>query len=70
MSYIEHRLRISGGSPDLVDRHAHEAIFEASQGNMRAIDALTLRSLQLAASAGLQGVNLSVVQDARRQVWP
>ncbi len=68
--YIDHRLRICGGEPELIDRHAREAVFEATQGNMRAIDALTLRALQLAAQAGLKGVDLSVVQNARAQVWP
>jgi type II secretory pathway predicted ATPase ExeA len=68
--YIDHRLRLVGGSADLFDRHAHEALFEASQGNLRAIDCLALRSLQLAAGDGVKVVDASIVQMARAQVWP
>ncbi|NOY27216.1 MAG: AAA family ATPase [Oligoflexia bacterium] len=68
--YIEHRLRLVGGQTDLFDPHAHEAIFEATQGNLRAIDSLAMRALQLAAGAGDKIADAGVVTRARAQVWP
>jgi len=68
--YIEHRLRLVGGQTDLFDPHAHEAIFEATQGNLRAIDRLAMRALQLAAGAGDKIADAGVVTRARAQVWP
>jgi type II secretory pathway predicted ATPase ExeA len=68
--YIAHRLRLVGGQADLFDPHAHEALFEATQGNLRAIDCLALRSLQLAAAAGVKVIDARLVTAARAQVWP
>lgn len=68
--YIEHRLRLVGGQDDLLDPHAHEAIFEATQGNLRAVDCLALRTLQLAAAAGVKVIDAQLVTTARAQVWP
>ena len=68
--YIDHRLRIAGGSVDLFDRHALEAVYEATQGNLRAIDTLVLRALQLAADAGVDVVDARIVTAARAQVSP
>ncbi|MGD8863803.1 MAG: AAA family ATPase [Myxococcales bacterium] len=68
--YIAHRLRLVGAQDDLLDPHAHEAIFEATQGNLRAVDGLTLRTLQLAAAAGAKVVDAQLVTSARAQVWP
>jgi general secretion pathway protein A len=68
--YIEHRLRLVGATAELFDRHAIEAVYEATQGNLRAIDNLALRSLQLAAAAGDSVVDARQVINARAQVWP
>jgi type II secretory pathway predicted ATPase ExeA len=68
--YVDHRLRLVGASAELFDRHAHEAIFEATQGNLRAIDRLALRALQLAAAASARLVDVRIVTNARKQVWP
>lgn len=68
--YLEHRLHLVGASAALFDLHALEAIYEATQGNLRAIDRLALRSLQLAAEAGVKVVDARLVTAARAQVWP
>jgi len=68
--YLEHRLRLVGASAELFDHHATEAVYEATQGNLRAIDSLALRSLQLAAAAGDSVVDARQVTNARAQVWP
>jgi type II secretory pathway predicted ATPase ExeA len=68
--YLDHRLRLAGGSADLFDRHAIEAVYEATQGNLRAIDTLALRALQLAADAGVEVVDARLITAARAQVSP
>jgi len=68
--YLEHRLLLVGASTELFDHHALEAVYEATQGNLRAIDSLALRSLQLGAAAGDAVVDARQVANARAQVWP
>ena len=68
--YLEHRLRLGGATAELFDHHAIEAVYEATQGNLRAIDSLALRSLQLAAAAGDSVIDARQVTNARAQVWP
>ncbi len=69
-SYVEHRLKIAGAANSLFDQHAHDALFEASQGNLRAVDRLALRSLQEAATAGVSVVGAEHVVCARQKVLP
>jgi type II secretory pathway predicted ATPase ExeA len=68
--YIDHRLRLVGGSSDLFDRHALDAVYEATQGNLRAIDTLALRALQLAADCDVKVIDTRIVIAARAQVNP
>lgn len=69
-SYIEHRSRLAGAQVDPFDRDAHEAIFEMSHGNLRAIDRLALKSLELASKAGARAVSSSNVIAARQVLMP
>ena len=69
-SYVEHRLKIVGAANTLFDQHAHDALFEASQGNLRAVDRLALKSLQEAATEGAPVVGAEHVFAARQKVWP
>lgn len=57
-------------SVNIFDRHALEAIYEATQGNLRAIDTLALRAMQLAADAGIKVIDARIVIAARAQVSP
>jgi len=68
--YLAHRLRLAGAQAELYNPHAIEALFEATQGNLRALDCLALRTLQLCASAGHQLADARLVSEARAQVWP
>jgi len=68
--YIDHRLRLVGADVELFDHHALDAIFEAAQGNLRAINRLALRALQLAAHKNAKVVDAALVAKARAQVWP
>ena len=68
-AYIEHRCRIAGAATDPFDEQAHEAVFEMSRGNLRAIDRLALKALQAAAAAGATAVATAEVLAGRRQLW-
>ncbi len=68
--YIAHRCTIAGAKADPFDAAAHEAIFEMSHGNLRAIDRLSLKSLQLASKAGARAVSSAEVIAGRQQLWP
>jgi type II secretory pathway predicted ATPase ExeA len=69
-AYLLHRCSIAGAQTDPFDRDAHEAVFEMSRGNLRAIDRLALKALELAAQAGASAVSSAEVIAARNLVWP
>jgi type II secretory pathway predicted ATPase ExeA len=64
-AYVEHRCTVAGAQTDPFDGDAHETIFEMSRGNLRAIDRLALKSLELSAKAGTQAVSSGEVIAAR-----
>ena len=68
-SYIIHRCAVAGAQTNPIDNDAHEAIFEISRGNLRAIDRLALKSIELAARAGSSAVSPAEVIAARNQLW-
>ncbi|MFC1852590.1 ExeA family protein, partial [candidate division CSSED10-310 bacterium] len=63
--YLAHRLRLAGSKGELFAREAVEAVFDMSRGNLRAIDFIALRSLQVAADAECKMVEASHVITAR-----
>jgi type II secretory pathway predicted ATPase ExeA len=67
-AYIVHRCTLAGASSDPFDADAHETLFELSRGNLRAIDRLALKALQLAAGAGTTAVSSGQVISARNQL--
>ncbi len=66
--YVEHRITIAGGRRVPFDKNALEGLFELTRGNLRAIDHVALRSLELADAAGAEVVDVSHVQAAGRWV--
>ncbi len=69
-AYVHHRCVIAGAQADPFDGDAHEAIFEMSRGNLRAIDRIALKSLELVAQAGASAVSSGNVIAARKLLWP
>jgi general secretion pathway protein A len=67
--YIEHRCRLAGAQQLPLDGDAIEAIFEMSRGNLRAIDRLALKALQVAAKADRDVAGSGDVLAARTQLW-
>jgi len=69
-SYVVHRCTLAGAATDPFDLQAHETLFELSRGNLRAIDRLALKSLQLAAATGASAVCSAELIAARNQLSP
>ncbi len=68
-SYIEHRSAIAGAPTVPFDSGALEAAYEMSRGNLRAIDHLALKALQIAAAADAPTVSSGHVVAARSKLW-
>jgi general secretion pathway protein A len=64
-SYVEHRLLTAGARSVPFDASSLDAVYEISRGNFRAVDALSLKSLEVAAKKGVATVDPSVVMAAR-----
>ncbi len=69
-SYVEHRCSIAGCSQVPFDEPAFDALFELSRGNLRAIDLLCLKAIQLASDAERQVVEAPHLVQARKLLWP
>jgi type II secretory pathway predicted ATPase ExeA len=68
-AYIAHRCRLAGAQQVPLDGDATEVIFEMSRGNLRAIDRLSLKALQVATTAGREVAGSADVLAARTQLW-
>jgi general secretion pathway protein A len=68
--YVVHRLHVAGAKNDLFDDAAHDALYEAAQGNLRATNRLALKSLEIAAGQRCTIVGADHVANARQKVWP
>jgi len=68
--YVEHRLAVAGAASEVVSPSGYEAIFECSQGNLRACDRIALASLKLAARRKENVVDAELVGQARASVLP
>lgn len=68
--YVEHRCTVAGASSCPFDSGAIDAIYEISRGNLRAIDALALEALEIAAAAKLRAVSSAQIVAARKVLWP
>jgi general secretion pathway protein A len=68
--YVEHRSRCAGARTCPFDKSAFETLYELARGNLRAIDHLALKSLELAHGAGDSAVGAGHVSQARTHLWP
>lgn len=69
-AYVSHRCAVAGAHTPPFDADALEALFELSHGNLRAIDRLALKAIELAASSGVSTVSSGSVIAARKLLWP
>jgi type II secretory pathway predicted ATPase ExeA len=66
--YMQHRVRIAGARSFPFDTQAVDGVFEISRGNLRAIDQLARKSLELAAQKAIATVDPTLVAEARPYV--
>jgi MSHA biogenesis protein MshM len=64
-AYVQHRCRTAGATTDIFDASAHEALFEISRGNLRAIDHLAIKAIEACARAGAAAVSANDIIQAR-----
>ena len=69
-AYLRHRCTAAGAADDPFASDAHEALFEISHGNLRALDHLALKALQRAARAQATTVTADEVIAARQELAP
>jgi type II secretory pathway predicted ATPase ExeA len=67
-AYLDHRLRIAGVDRPLFSDNAAEAVFNASQGFMRRIDALAHHALAAAAAVKARSIDIDHVARAAEEV--
>lgn len=68
-AYLEHRVKIAGASASPFAKGAHEALFEVTRGNMRALDKLAGAALALAAAHQRDVVDPGDVAAVRARQW-
>jgi len=68
LAYVRHRLSVAGAAGDLFDGPAHDAIYEMTNGNLRAIDHVALKGLELAARDGKATVGAEYLVAAARKL--
>lgn len=68
--YVEHRCTAAGNLTPPFDDDAFEAIYELSRGNLRAIDGLARKALELAAARDEDVVGAPHLIEARKVLWP
>lgn len=69
-AYVVHRCTVAGAQVDPFDDGAHEALFEISHGNLRAVDHLALKTLEHAAKTGAGAASTGDVVEARKGLAP
>jgi general secretion pathway protein A len=69
-AYLAHRLAIAGSDNGIFDDLALDAVYEVAQGNLRAIDRVTLKAMELACRKGDPVVGQEHVANARKKVMP
>jgi type II secretory pathway predicted ATPase ExeA len=68
--YVEHRCTVAGNVTPPFDEDAYEAIFELSRGNLRAIDQLARKALEIATAKDEDVVGAPHLVEARKALWP
>ena len=69
IKYLKHRCSIVALNPFPFDESAQQSIFTFSRGNMRIMDLLCLKALELASQRKLFAVGESLVLEAKKTTW-
>ncbi len=68
--YVEHRCALAGNVTPPFDEAAFEALHELSRGNLRAVDQLARKALEVAAGQDQDVVGVPHLLEARKVLWP
>ena len=68
--YLKHRCTVAGATTVPFDASALEAIYEISRGNLRAIDSLAHKAMELAHGQDVDVIDTTIVVAARALVLP
>ncbi|MCU0293800.1 MAG: AAA family ATPase [Thermoanaerobaculaceae bacterium] len=66
--YMEHRMRVAGARQFPFDDPSTDAVYEITRGNLRAIDTLCGKALEIAAEQGHPTVGAATVAAARQKL--
>lgn len=69
LAYMRHRCHVSNLSPFPFDEAAVSVIFEISRGNMRVVDYLALKSIEIAMGKKLGSIGQELVLEAKKSLW-
>jgi type II secretory pathway predicted ATPase ExeA len=69
-SYVTHRCNIAGANVVVFHQSSLEALYEITCGNLRAIDQLAAKSLEVAHDSNTNVVDSNHVIQARKLLWP
>lgn len=67
-AYLHHRLQLAGAAPELFPDEVTDALYEISRGNLRALDHLGLKTLELAAEQDRTEISATLVAGARKHL--
>jgi len=68
-AYMKHRIKIAGGRKFPFDDEACDAVFELARGNLRAIDRISYKSMEIAAENNELSIGQNIVLTSRDQLW-
>jgi type II secretory pathway predicted ATPase ExeA len=67
-AYLHHRLQLAGAAPELFPDEVTDALYEISRGNLRALDHLGLKTLELATEQDRTEISATLVAAARKHL--
>jgi len=68
-SYMQHRMNVVSARTFPFDEGACEAVYEITKGNMRAIDHISHKSMELGAEKKITAIDQNLITEARAKLW-
>ena len=68
-AYMKHRIKVAGGRKFPFDDEACDAVFEMARGNLRAIDRISYKSMEIGSEKKEGSIGQNIVLASRDQLW-
>jgi len=68
--YLQHRCTVAGAKKFPFDDGAVEAVYEVTRGNLRAIDAVALKAMEVASDTDCEVIDQNHILEAKKRLWP